>query len=68
MISRLCYSFLICQICPLSNSRRTIADSFQLWADVAGVQFRETSGEADVTISFERGDHGDGYKFDGPSK
>lgn len=39
--------------------------AFEFWSNVANLEFSETSGSADIVISFESGDHNDGAPFDG---
>uniref|UniRef100_A0A8I5ZTA4 Matrix metallopeptidase 12 n=1 Tax=Rattus norvegicus TaxID=10116 RepID=A0A8I5ZTA4_RAT len=40
--------------------------AFQVWSDVTPLRFRKIhKGEADITILFAFGDHGDFYDFDG---
>ena len=48
--------------------RSEIARAFKIWSDVADLTFTEVtaSGNVDIDISFETGDHGDGGAFDGP--
>ncbi|XP_071511760.1 macrophage metalloelastase-like [Diadema antillarum] len=47
--------------------RRVMAQSFQVWSDVARLDFSETNfPNADIIILFARESHGDGYAFDGP--
>lgn len=50
-----------------SVGRSEITRALQRWSDVTPLTFRETSGEADITISFEVRNHGDGSSnsFDG---
>lgn len=50
-----------------SVGRSEIARALQRWSEVTPLTFRETSGEADITISFEVRNHGDGSSnsFDG---
>lgn len=43
-----------------------MAAAFQIWADSTSLAFEEISTKADLEISFETGDHGDGDPFDGP--
>ncbi|KAM8977655.1 matrix metalloproteinase-20 [Pelodytes ibericus] len=46
---------------------RAVDMGLQAWSDAAPLNFVKTSqGEADIMISFENGDHGDSYPFDGP--
>jgi hypothetical protein len=41
----------------------------QAWQDVSSLRFREVSSPtADITISFDRYDHGDGFHFDGQGR
>lgn len=42
--------------------------AFQQWASATHFTFSEAQdeGRADLRIGFHRGDHGDGYPFDGP--
>ena len=48
-----------------SITRKRIAQAFQEWADVSSLQFIENSPDEDpdLRISWETGDHGDGYPF-----
>ncbi|CAK9303609.1 unnamed protein product [Gordionus sp. m RMFG-2023] len=43
-----------------------IKKAFDVWEKHADINFYQTSGKADITISFEKGNHGDGDPFDGP--
>ncbi|XP_073518221.1 matrix metalloproteinase-20 [Phyllobates terribilis] len=46
---------------------RAIDMGLKAWSDAAPLSFVKTNqGEADIMISFESGDHGDSYPFDGP--
>ncbi|GIZ00638.1 stromelysin-1 [Caerostris extrusa] len=48
---------------------KEIARAFKVWSDVSTLSFQEKkSGRANIIISFERRDHGDGDPFDGPGK
>ncbi|KAH9747899.1 hypothetical protein KPL70_004857 [Citrus sinensis] len=52
-----------------SNRRsRTRTPSFLTWSKYTpfSYEFVQDYDAADVKISFQRGDHGDGYPFDGP--
>ncbi|XP_010030761.2 metalloendoproteinase 5-MMP [Eucalyptus grandis] len=55
---------------PLEELRGVCSRAFQRWADVTSFTFSEASagGQIDLVIGFYRGDHGDGYPFDGPGK
>ncbi|KAM1358227.1 hypothetical protein ACFX1Q_045210 [Malus domestica] len=48
----------------------TALKTFDLWAKVTKFTFHEVgpSSPADILISFQRRDHGDGIPFDGPGK
>nr|1FBL_A Chain A, Fibroblast (interstitial) Collagenase (mmp-1) [Sus scrofa] len=46
---------------------RAIEKAFQLWSNVSPLTFTKVSeGQADIMISFVRGDHRDNSPFDGP--
>ncbi|MEE6472883.1 hypothetical protein FKM82_009762 [Ascaphus truei] len=46
---------------------RAVEMGLKAWSDAAPLNFVKISqGEADIMISFEAGDHGDSYPFDGP--
>ncbi|KAM4702095.1 matrix metalloproteinase-20 [Discoglossus pictus] len=46
---------------------RAVDMGLKAWSDAAPLNFVKASqGEADILISFESGDHGDSYPFDGP--
>ncbi|KAL4594072.1 collagenase 3-like, partial [Arapaima gigas] len=52
---------------PASEVDRALENALQVWARVTPLRFtRIHSGTADIMISFGRGDHRDGYPFDGP--
>jgi len=53
---------------PIETIKRETEESLQMWADHAGVTFKEVAEEqyADLTLSFEDGDHGDNWPFSGP--
>ncbi|XP_067628934.1 matrix metalloproteinase-2 [Eurosta solidaginis] len=47
--------------------RRLLTEALNVWARSSKLTFREIlSDQADIQVLFARGDHGDGYKFDGP--
>lgn len=49
--------------------RREIHSAMQTWQEVSTLKFREVSSPtADITISFDRYDHGDGFHFDGQGR
>lgn len=39
--------------------------AFQAWSEASALTFEQSSGETDLVISFESGDHGDMFPFDG---
>ncbi|KAF7473153.1 Hypothetical predicted protein [Marmota monax] len=46
---------------------KAVEMALQAWSSAVPLSFvRINSGEADIMISFETGDHGDSYPFDGP--
>uniref|UniRef100_A0A8C5Q726 Matrix metallopeptidase 20 n=1 Tax=Leptobrachium leishanense TaxID=445787 RepID=A0A8C5Q726_9ANUR len=46
---------------------RALDMGLKAWSDAAPLNFiKANQGEADIMISFETGDHGDSYPFDGP--
>ncbi|KAG8192534.1 hypothetical protein JTE90_015169 [Oedothorax gibbosus] len=46
--------------------RAEVQKAFKVWSDVSLLTFTETQGAtADIVVSFEHGNHGDGYAFDG---
>nr|XP_020667515.1 macrophage metalloelastase-like [Pogona vitticeps] len=45
--------------------REVIAKAFKVWSDVTPLQFRRTTGPADIEILFASGAHGDYAPFDG---
>lgn len=53
-----------------SNSKREAFNiAFNYWSTYADLTFEEARDgfSADIVIEFRRGDHDDGYPFDGPS-
>lgn len=48
------------------DSREALANALGVWTEYSPLTFRETTGEADIVISFNAGYHNDGYAFDGP--
>ncbi|KAL4657326.1 collagenase 3-like [Arapaima gigas] len=54
---------------PASEVDRAIENALQVWARVTPLQFTcLTNKTADIMIFFARGEHGDGYPFDGPHR
>ena len=51
-----------------SDAINPVARAFQTWASNTHFKFSQTQdyGNADIKISFRRGNHGDGDNFDGP--
>lgn len=46
--------------------RAAMREAFQAWDDVCGLSFERWDDEtADIRLKWARGDHGDGYPFDG---
>ena len=46
--------------------REAVKKAFGVWSQHTPLTFREiTRGTADINIQFARGEHGDGYPFDG---
>ncbi|XP_064440040.1 matrix metalloproteinase-20, partial [Mirounga angustirostris] len=46
---------------------RAVEMALQTWSSAVPLSFAKVNaGEADIMISFETGDHGDSYPFDGP--
>ncbi|KAJ6664932.1 hypothetical protein lerEdw1_005904 [Lerista edwardsae] len=50
---------------PQRKVDQIIQRAFQVWSDVTPLQFRKTSGRADIEIWFAYGAHSDGVPFDG---
>ena len=46
--------------------RTAMRQALDLWSNVTPLRFTEVNGDADILISFESGNHGDGSSFDGP--
>ncbi|XP_037956211.1 matrix metalloproteinase-2 [Teleopsis dalmanni] len=47
--------------------RSVLTQALRVWERNSKLTFREVySDQADIQVLFARGDHGDGYKFDGP--
>lgn len=46
--------------------RRAAQDAFNQWASVSCLSFSEVKSGGDISVSWESGDHSDGYPFDGP--
>src|SRR5687768_11490390 len=53
---------------PDDSEREVVRQAFNLWAQETSLTFTEVSNEAeaDLTIGWASGDHGDGDPFDGP--
>lgn len=49
-----------------SSVRAAKLRALQTWARVTNFTFTERAPPADIVYGFHRGDHGDGYPFDGP--
>ncbi|CAB3401484.1 unnamed protein product [Caenorhabditis bovis] len=45
--------------------RNTLHRAFNEWQTVSSAEFEETAGTPDITIAFRKGEHHDGYPFDG---
>lgn len=58
------------QVIDMQELRTACFNAFQKWAGVTQFTFQEASegAQADIVIGFRRGDHGDGYPFDGPGR
>ncbi|XP_067934183.1 matrix metalloproteinase-19-like isoform X1 [Watersipora subatra] len=51
---------------PVDAQRKAFNNAFKYWSDVADIDITESDTNlADIHISFETRDHGDGYAFDG---
>ncbi|XP_052065926.1 hatching enzyme-like [Mytilus californianus] len=52
----------------LSDSvvRSELARALKAWSDVSALSFTEVTSGEDIHIKFVKGDHGDGFPFDGP--
>ncbi len=46
---------------------RAITDALNQWINASPINFNQASIGGDIRISWQIGDHGDGYPFDGPS-
>lgn len=55
---------------PDAEEHELVREAFAIWAAVSPLTFTETSdrASADIEISWERGNHGDGDPFDGPGR
>nr|XP_003472575.3 interstitial collagenase [Cavia porcellus] len=52
---------------PKSVVEKAFRKAFQIWSEVSALTFtRISQGEADIMITFIRGEHGDNNPFDGP--
>nr|XP_017521714.2 neutrophil collagenase isoform X1 [Manis javanica] len=53
---------------PKADVETLIEEAFKVWSRVSPLTFTKlTKGEADITIAFVQGDHGDNSPFDGPN-
>ncbi|XP_070605773.1 macrophage metalloelastase-like isoform X2 [Erythrolamprus reginae] len=50
---------------PRDKVERAIANAVKVWSDVTPLQFRKTTGPADIEILFGSREHGDRIPFDG---
>ncbi|XP_070799766.1 macrophage metalloelastase-like [Pituophis catenifer annectens] len=50
---------------PKNQVDRAIANAVKVWSDVTPLQFRKTTGPADIEILFGNREHGDNIPFDG---
>lgn len=48
------------------SQRDAVDRAFALWAEASQLTFTSVTAGADLNISFESGDHGDAFPFDGP--
>uniref|UniRef100_A0A8C4UUM5 Peptidase metallopeptidase domain-containing protein n=1 Tax=Falco tinnunculus TaxID=100819 RepID=A0A8C4UUM5_FALTI len=54
---------------PQKKVDDAIRRAFMVWSDVTPLKFQRVfKGHADIMIQFARGEHGDGYPFDGKGK
>ncbi|KAI9107569.1 hypothetical protein K1719_021606 [Acacia pycnantha] len=60
------------EVVPLDILRHVFQQAFSVWSQVSSFTFSEAANGAgsssDLVIGFYRGDHGDGFPFDGPGK
>ncbi|KAJ0965492.1 hypothetical protein J5N97_026630 [Dioscorea zingiberensis] len=65
--SQLTYAFTSTSTVSISVStlREIFSRAFARWADATTLTFTEVENDADITIGFFSGDHGDGEPFDG---
>ncbi|XP_059670233.1 metalloendoproteinase 3-MMP-like [Cornus florida] len=69
--TRLTYSFQSsAQVVGLQELRSVCSRAFKKWQDVSRFTFVEApqGADGDIVIGFHRGNHGDGYPFDGPGR
>ena len=48
---------------PELQQRMMVVDCFTQWRSICGLNFLESTGDADIHISFEKGKHGDTNDF-----
>ncbi|KAL3984705.1 Matrixin family protein [Acanthocheilonema viteae] len=57
---------------PKQLSRKVVRNvmkiAFEVWSTVTELNFTEVPWNGNIKIDFFRGEHGDGYSFDGPGK
>ncbi|ESW23133.1 hypothetical protein PHAVU_004G021000 [Phaseolus vulgaris] len=61
------YSSSVPSPLSLNAVRQAMANAFQTWKHNNRFTFTEVSRASDIVYGFHRGNHGDGYPFDGPS-
>ncbi|GAB1602098.1 72 kDa type IV collagenase-like [Argonauta hians] len=65
-VTRVTYRFLNGSTkLSMSDIRSAAKKAFSLWSKPSGLTFVETKGSAMMEIQFSKGNHGDGYHFDG---
>jgi hypothetical protein len=67
--SKLALTYMYLNYTPDSSQsvvRRAVKDAFDQWDSKSCLSFSEAKSGGDIKLSWESGDHGDGYPFDGP--